>query len=103
MGLFILSASPTKTNEEAFQHMDAHLDFLEDQFKKGTYFMFAQKVLLEGGVCIAAAPSLEAMKALVAQDPLVVHGVAQFSFQEINPTRISPAIANFSEKKDHLA
>ncbi|WP_165008497.1 YciI family protein [Neisseria yangbaofengii] len=91
--MFLINVSVTPS-ETADQYRQAHLDFLNRHFEQGTFLLFGRFEASAGGLIIAKAESEANLHALLAQDPYMIHGVAQCDIQAFHVGKISADILN---------
>ncbi len=83
--MFIISLTYKKPLEEADKHMAAHMDWVKAAFADGTFLASGRKVPRTGGVIIARGERAE-IEALCAQDPFVIHDIADIEVTEVSFT-----------------
>lgn len=83
--LFVVDLSYTVPFDEVEPHIDAHMDFIAELQADGTLLAAGRKEPRTGGVVLATAPSLEALRDRMAQDPFAVAGIAEYAITEFVP------------------
>ncbi len=83
--MFIISLTYKKSTEEADKHMAAHMDWLKAAYSDGTFLASGRKVPRTGGVILARGERA-AIEALCAEDPFVIHDIADIEITEVNFT-----------------
>lgn len=79
------------------KHMAAHVKFLKRYYAAGNFLMSGRKIPRDGGIIIAAGKSREQIEAIVAEDPFVAGGLAEFRIIEF---RASQRADNIQERID---
>lgn len=65
----------------------AHREFLDSGYQKKILLSSGPQNPRDGGILIARAESLEAMKDFCKQDPFSMHGFADYHFTEFIPVK----------------
>jgi uncharacterized protein YciI len=68
-------------------HMRAHVKFLEKHYAAGTFIVSGRKIPRDGGIIIAAAKSREEIEAIIAADPFIAGGLADFRIIEFRASQ----------------
>lgn len=58
--------------------MKAHMAFLKQHYAAGTFVVSGRKVPRDGGIILAVGESTQQIAAIVAQDPFVARGLADY-------------------------
>ncbi|MHB0951446.1 MAG: YciI family protein [Allorhizobium sp.] len=87
--MFILSLTYKKPNEEADRHMESHLAWVKEGYDRGWFLASGRKVPRTGGVILAKGDRAE-LEAFVAEDPFVLHGIADYDIVEVAITTAVP-------------
>lgn len=91
--MFIISLTYHKTLEEVDAHLNAHVEFLKNNYAKGVFIASGRKIPRDGGVILALAPTRAEIEALIACDPFYIHDVATYEITEFTPSMTSPELA----------
>jgi uncharacterized protein YciI len=91
--MYVVSLTYKVAQEIVDQHVDAHMDWVNDAFDQGIFIASGRKVPRTGGVLLSKADRLTLDESL-AKDPFNVHGVADFDVVEIAVTRAAPGFEN---------
>jgi uncharacterized protein YciI len=87
--MYVVSLTYKVAQEIVDQHVDAHMDWVNDAFDQGVFIASGRKVPRTGGVLLSRADRLTLDESL-AKDPFKVHGVADFDVTEFAVTRTAP-------------
>ncbi|WP_328412093.1 YciI family protein [Nocardia sp. NBC_00403] len=75
----------------ALDELDAwipeHYAYIDRQLAAGTFLMSGRKVPRTGGVILAQALDRADLDAVIAEDPFLREGLADYTVTEIQPTR----------------
>lgn len=91
--MFVVSLTYIRDLSEVEKHLDAHIAYLDRQYAAGVFLASGRKVPRTGGVILAQAESRLALEAILANDPFMIHGVAQCEVTEFVPTKTSAELA----------
>lgn len=91
--MFIISLTYHKAFEEVDAHLNAHVEFLKNNYAKGVFIASGRKIPRDGGVILALAPTRAEIEALIACDPFYIHDVATYEITEFMPSMTSPELA----------
>jgi uncharacterized protein YciI len=79
---------------EAEPHVAEHVRYLERHHRAGTFLVSGQTVPSEhGGAILARGVDRATVERLIAEDPFVRAGVAEYTVTSIDPGRVHPALA----------
>jgi len=81
--MYIVSLTYVCEMDKVDATIDAHIDWLKEQYEKGHFIASGRKVPRTGGIVLADMPSREALDAVLAQDPFYTEGVATFEVTEV--------------------
>lgn len=90
--MFIISLTYHKALEEVDAHLNAHVEFLKNNYAKGIFIASGRKIPRDGGVILALAPTRAEIEALIACDPFYIHDVATYEITEFTPSMTSPEL-----------
>ncbi|WP_200876079.1 YciI family protein [Ruegeria halocynthiae] len=80
--LFVVDLHYVVSIDEIESALDAHVEFLEDNFASGRFIASGPKIPRTGGVIIAMAPSRIELEAILESDPFKQNGLADYSITE---------------------
>jgi uncharacterized protein YciI len=58
------------------KHMAMHVKFLKKYYAAGHFLISGRKIPRDGGIIVAVGDSRERIETIAAEDPFVVHGLA---------------------------
>ncbi|HCL66452.1 MAG TPA: GTP cyclohydrolase [Rhizobium sp.] len=87
--MFILSLTYKKSNEEADRYMEPHMAWVKQGYDRGWFLASGRKVPRTGGVILARGDRGE-LEAFVAEDPFMLHGIADYDIVEVAITTAVP-------------
>ncbi len=67
--------------------MKAHVAFLNEHYKAGTFLISGRKIPRDGGIILAMGKSREEIEALMRQDPFCARGLADFRVIEFRASQ----------------
>jgi len=90
--MFVVLLTHTQPLATVDALISAHREFLQRMYQAGTFLLSGRKEPRDGGVILANAVSVQALKSALAQDPFHIHGVASYQIIEFLPTMAAPAL-----------
>ncbi len=85
--MFIVSLTYTASLDLVDELLTSHVNYLNEQYSKGTFLLSGRKVPRTGGVILATAESREKLEAILSEDPFWENQVAKFEIIEFMPTK----------------
>ncbi len=95
--MFIISLTYTADLAQIEAQLEAHRQFLDRHYQRGTFLFSGRKEPRSGGIIIARAPSRAAIEALIKEDPFHRHGLADYAITEFIPTKTAPNLSAYAE------
>ncbi len=95
--MFVVILTYTKPLSEVDAHLEDHRAWLRGQYQAGTFIASGRQVPPQGGVILARAESLEALRQILAQDPFSRNGVAQHQVVQFTPNLTHADFAGLKE------
>ena len=68
-------------------HMTAHVRFLKKYYASGNFLVSGRKIPRDGGIIIAVGKTRQEVETIVAEDPFVAHGLADFRIIEFRASQ----------------
>ncbi len=87
--MFIINLTYKTSFDKVEPHLQAHMDFVNEQYENGNFLASGKKVPRTGGVILSGVESRETLSSLMEQDPFIQHGVADFEITEFVISRVS--------------
>lgn len=84
--LFVVDLHYIASFEEIEPELDAHVEFLEENYASGCFFASGPKVPRTGGVIIATAKTREILEQILAADPFHAKQLARYTITEFRPS-----------------
>jgi uncharacterized protein YciI len=88
--MFIINLHYIASLEKIDAHMKEHMVFLNACYREGLFIVSGRKIPRTGGIILAKGSSSDALKALMRNDPFVVHGLAEFDVIEFQASQSHP-------------
>lgn len=83
--------------DQVEKHLEAHIDYLKEEYQKGNFVASGRKVPRTGGVLFSKLNSKETVQKVVEKDPFYIENVAEFDITEVS---ISMTADGFEALKD---
>ena len=84
--LFIVDLHYTSSFDDIEPHLDAHIDFLEQNYAAGRFIASGPKVPRTGGVIIATAETRAVLEKILEADPFKKNQLAKYTVTEFRPS-----------------
>jgi uncharacterized protein YciI len=68
-------------------HMKEHVRFLNKHYAAGNFLVSGRKIPRDGGVIVAVGPNRAAIERIIAEDPFVARGLAEFRIIEFRASQ----------------
>jgi uncharacterized protein YciI len=88
--MFIVTLTYIQPVEAIDALMDDHVAWLKRHYADGLFIASGRRVPRTGGVILARSGDEPALRAALAADPFVVHGVATIDVVEFAPSMTAP-------------
>ena len=95
--MFVVLLTYVAPLEEIDAHMRAHMRFLDAHYASGDFIASGRRKPRTGGVILARGASIEAVEALVAEDPFVARGLARAEVLEFNTSQFAAGFEPFAD------
>jgi uncharacterized protein YciI len=90
--MFIIDLNYIKALDELDAHMRDHVTFLRKYYKKNVFIASGRKVPRTGGIILAQASSREEVENIMAEDPFIIHHLAEFTITEFLTSQVHPVL-----------
>jgi uncharacterized protein YciI len=95
--MFVLIARYTKSIEEVDKLLDGHRAWIVKHMEAGRILLTARQVPLTGGLILARGESLDAVRAMISEDPFHSSGLAEYDVWEFDPVRAARGLEGLLE------
>lgn len=89
--MFIFSLTYVKPLSEVEHFLSAHIQFLDEHYKKHLFMCSGRKIPRTGGVILCNCSDMGEAKAIMEKDPFYKEGIAQYDIIEFVPSKSSEA------------
>lgn len=93
--MFVINIRYIKPIEEIDHLLQAHRNFLGEQYARGLLVCSGPQTPRTGGIIISCAPDRAAVDAMLQQDPFYTEGAAEYAVTEFTPVKYAEAFAPF--------
>lgn len=90
--MFVVSLNYQVSLERVDQFIPEHIRFLDEQYALGHFILSGRKEPRTGGIIIATVKEREELDAILAKDPFLREGLAQYDITAFVPTKASGAL-----------
>ena len=85
--MFVIELTYRASLAEIDARMAAHVRFLKKYYAAGIFLVSGRKIPRDGGIILAAGTRREQIEAIAAEDPFVVHGLADVRIVEFRASQ----------------
>lgn len=89
--MFIFSLTYVKPLSEVERLLPAHIQFLDEHYKKHLFMCSGRKIPRTGGVILCNCADMVEAKAIMEKDPFYKEGIVQYDIIEFVPSKSSEA------------
>lgn len=89
--MFIFSLTYVKPLSDVERFLPAHIEFLDEHYKKYLFICSGRKVPRTGGIILCNCTDMAEAKAIMEKDPFYKEGIAQYEIIEFVPSKSSEA------------
>lgn len=87
----------TKSIEEIEKYIEAHVTFLNENYKNNKFVFSGRKVPRTGGVILANNCTGDEILEIIKTDPFYINKAADYEIIEFTPTKYAKAFESFIE------
>jgi uncharacterized protein YciI len=98
--LFIILLKFAENRDQASRFMEEHSAWIRRGFADGVFTLLGSLQPQLGGGILAQGGSLEQIRARVAEDPFVAHGVVTAEILQLEPSRADERLAFMLDRGD---
>ncbi|HBR96979.1 MAG TPA: GTP cyclohydrolase [Gammaproteobacteria bacterium] len=88
--MFIVLLTYVAELSEVEKHLADHLAYLDRCYAQGVFIASGPKVPRTGGLILAVSPTRDALEVILADDPFIQQGIAQYEMTEFVPRKTAP-------------
>ena len=89
--MLIFSLTYVKPLSEVERLLPAHIQFLDEHYKKHLFMCSGRKIPRTGGIILCNCADMVEAKAIMEKDPFYKEGIAQYDIIEFVPSKSSEA------------
>ena len=89
--MFIFSLTYVKPLSEVERFLPAHIQFLDEHYKKNLFMCSGRKIPRTGGVILCNCADIVEARSIMEKDPFYKEGIAQYDIIEFVPSKTSEA------------
>ena len=90
--MFIINLNYKVELEQIDQHLEAHVEFLNEQYDLGNFLASGRKVPRTGGVILSNVKSRMDLEKIIEKDPFKQNGLADYELIEFVPSKTCEAL-----------
>ena len=96
--MFIVNLTYIKPLEEVEKHLQQHIIFLEQHYKKGYFIASGRKNPRTGGIILAKANHKKLIQEIITQVPFYQNEIAQYDIIEFEASKYCPEFETIISK-----
>ncbi len=89
--MFIFSLTYVKPLPDVERFLPAHIEFLDEHYKKHLFMCSGRKVPRTGGIILCNCTDMAEAKVIMEKDPFYKESIAQYEIIEFVPSKSSEA------------
>ncbi len=83
--MFIINLTYKVELAQVDEHLEAHIDYLKQQYANSNFIVSGRKVPRTGGIILSKLKDREELLNILEKDPFKVHGLADYELIEFVP------------------
>lgn len=87
--MFIIELTYKTSLEEVDEHIESHIDYLNEQYKQGNFIVSGRKKPRNGGIILSKMSNRGDLIKILDQDPFKVFKIAEYRITEFIPTKVN--------------
>lgn len=87
--MFIVSLNYKSDLVEVDKHLDAHVDYLKQEYANGNFIASGRKIPRTGGVILSCVKDKDELDRILARDPFNKAEIAEYEIMEFAPTMVA--------------
>jgi uncharacterized protein YciI len=87
--MFIVSLNYKSDLKEVDKHIDAHVEYLKQEYANGHFIASGRKVPRTGGVILSCIKDKYELELILAKDPFHKAGIAEYEITEFIPSMVA--------------
>ena len=87
--MFIVSLTYKSDFEEVDKHLDAHVDYLKQEYAEGNFIASGRKIPRTGGIILSCVKNRDELELILAKDPFYKAGIAEYDIIEFDPSMVA--------------
>jgi uncharacterized protein YciI len=95
--MFIVSLEYKVSLDKVELHLEAHREFLNENYRNNNFVVSGKKVPRTGGIIIAYAQDRFALEVILNNDPFMKNGIADYEITEFVPSMYNKDFLNIDQ------
>ena len=96
--MFIVSLNYKCELEEVDNHLDAHVNYLKQEYARGNFIASGRKIPRTGGVILSNVKYKNDLEAILSNDPFYKVGIAEYDITEFTPSMVAEGFENLKNQ-----
>ncbi|BDS10434.1 YciI family protein [Aureispira anguillae] len=90
--MHIISITYKVSLELVDQHLEQHIEYLNEQYRLGNFHASGKKVPRTGGIILSKLSDQQELLNILAKDPFKIHDLADYELIEFIPSKTAEAL-----------
>ena len=96
--MFIVNLTYIKPLDEVEKHLQKHIDFLDQHYKKGFFIASGRQNPRTGGIILMKAKDKKTIQEIITHDPFYQNEIAKYDIIEFETSKYSPEFETIINK-----
>ncbi|UUV17822.1 YciI family protein [Fusobacteria bacterium ZRK30] len=80
--MLIVNLTYKKSFEEVGKYLEEHMEFVKNEFSKGSFIASGKKVPRDGGIILSKIKDIKKLEKILNEDPFIINDVAKYEITE---------------------
>ncbi len=96
--MFIINLTYKTELEKVDQHLNDHIEFLNEQYELGNFLASGRKVPRTGGIILSKVENETELEKIIGKDPFKINELADYELTEFIPSKTCDELKFLMEK-----
>lgn len=96
--MFIINLTYKTELEKVDQHLNDHIEFLNEQYELGNFLASGRKVPRTGGIILSNVENETELEKIIGKDPFKINELADYELTEFIPSKTCDELKFLMEK-----
>ena len=96
--MFIINLTYKTELEKVDQHLNDHIEFLNEQYELGNFLASGRKIPRTGGIILSKVENKTELEKIIGKDPFKINELADYELTEFIPSKTCDELKFLMEK-----